>query len=36
MPENDSVRRLLDLARSQLGVREEPMGSGSVHYNTAY
>jgi len=36
MPNDDPVTRLLDLARSQLGVREEPMGSGSVKYNTAY
>ena len=36
MPESEQVFRLLDMARSQLGVREEPMGTGNVAYNTAY
>lgn len=31
-----ALQRLLALARSQLGVREEPMGTGNVEYNTAY
>ena len=36
MWKNDPASRLLTLAQRQLGVREEPMGSGSVKYNSAY
>lgn len=36
MENKNPAARLLDLARSQLGQREEPMGSGNVKYNTAY
>lgn len=36
MPGSEAVERLLTLARSQLGQREEPMGTGNVKYNTAY
>lgn len=33
---SEDIRALLDLARSQLGVREDPLGSGNVLYNTEY
>ena len=36
MMRNDPAETLLTLARSQLGVREEPQGSGKVKYNTEY
>lgn len=36
MENKNPAARLLDLARSQLGQREEPMGTGNVKYNTAY
>lgn len=36
MPNDNPVEALLSLARSQLGVREDPMGTGNVTYNTAY
>ncbi|MCI8474452.1 MAG: CHAP domain-containing protein [Oscillospiraceae bacterium] len=31
-----TAERLLELARSQIGVKEEPRGSNRVKYNTAY
>ena len=36
MGTTDPVKALLALAQSQLGQREEPMGTGNVKYNTAY
>ena len=36
MSNNTTSKTILDLARSQLGVKEDPAGSNAVIYNTVY